>query len=171
MSEEARLKCVDKFNTIIGDVDISQGIENSIFNYTLKQYNLTTELCWTKIFFKETYMHMCIHIYTNINPESYVQNKDFLNKILNGEIDINNIAFMSPQDIHPEHWKDIINKKRKTEKFIHTKNQEQITTEYKCSRCRKNSCKTYRLQIRSSDEPMTTFVTCTNCGHKWKFCE
>lgn len=25
-------------------------------------------------------------------------------------------------------------------------------------------------QTRSADEPMTTFVTCTNCGNKWKFC-
>jgi transcription elongation factor S-II len=26
-----------------------------------------------------------------------------------------------------------------------------------------------QMQTRSADEPMTTFVTCVNCGNKWKF--
>ena len=26
------------------------------------------------------------------------------------------------------------------------------------------------VQTRSADEPMTTFVTCINCGNRWKFC-
>jgi DNA-directed RNA polymerase III subunit RPC11 len=26
----------------------------------------------------------------------------------------------------------------------------------------------YQLQIRSADEPMTTFYKCTSCGHQWR---
>lgn len=26
----------------------------------------------------------------------------------------------------------------------------------------------YQLQIRSADEPMTTFYKCTKCGNKWR---
>ncbi|KAF8475868.1 hypothetical protein BDZ91DRAFT_710480 [Kalaharituber pfeilii] len=26
----------------------------------------------------------------------------------------------------------------------------------------------YMVQIRSADEPMTTFYKCTKCGHKWR---
>lgn len=26
----------------------------------------------------------------------------------------------------------------------------------------------FQLQIRSADEPMTTFYKCTKCGHQWK---
>ena len=32
-----------------------------------------------------------------------------------------------------------------------------------------NNCSHYQLQTRSADEPMTTFVSCQECGHRWKF--
>lgn len=39
-----------------------------------------------------------------------------------------------------------------------------------CSKCKSKKTYSYQLQTRSSDEPMTNFVTCAECGHKWKFC-
>ena len=41
-------------------------------------------------------------------------------------------------------------------------------TEFKCHKCRSTKCTFYALQTRSSDEPMTLFVTCLNCGKNWK---
>jgi transcription elongation factor S-II len=43
------------------------------------------------------------------------------------------------------------------------------TDQFKCGRCGKRRCKYFQLQTRSADEPMTTFVTCVNCGNRWKF--
>ena len=46
---------------------------------------------------------------------------------------------------------------------------EQATTdEYQCGRCRARECTYFELQTRSADEPMTTYVTCLNCGNRWK---
>ena len=45
---------------------------------------------------------------------------------------------------------------------------EAATDIYKCGRCKKRECTFYQLQTRSADEPMTTFVTCLNCGTRWK---
>jgi transcription elongation factor S-II len=39
---------------------------------------------------------------------------------------------------------------------------------FKCSRCGQRKTSYRQIQMRSADEPMTTFVTCV-CGHKWKF--
>lgn len=42
------------------------------------------------------------------------------------------------------------------------------TDQFKCGRCKQRRCKYYQMQTRSADEPMTTFVTCVNCGNRWK---
>jgi len=44
------------------------------------------------------------------------------------------------------------------------------TSLFKCGRCLKSNCSYNQLQTRSADEPMTTFVFCNECGHRWKFC-
>lgn len=43
-------------------------------------------------------------------------------------------------------------------------------TEVQCDQpgCGNNKAYFYQLQIRSADEPMTTFYKCTKCGHQWK---
>jgi transcription elongation factor S-II len=40
----------------------------------------------------------------------------------------------------------------------------------KCGKCGKRNCTYNQVQTRSADEPMTTFVFCNECGHRWKFC-
>lgn len=40
----------------------------------------------------------------------------------------------------------------------------------KCGKCGKRKCSYTQAQTRSADEPMTTFVLCLDCGHRWKFC-
>lgn len=47
---------------------------------------------------------------------------------------------------------------------------EAETDQFRCGRCGQRRTKYYQLQTRSADEPMTTFVTCINCGNRWKFC-
>lgn len=44
------------------------------------------------------------------------------------------------------------------------------TSLLKCGKCLKRNCTYNQVQTRSADEPMTTFVLCNECGHRWKFC-
>ncbi|UJR10653.1 hypothetical protein I4U23_014848 [Adineta vaga] len=37
-----------------------------------------------------------------------------------------------------------------------------------CGRCKQNNCAYTEAQTRSADEPMTLFVFCKSCGHRWK---
>jgi len=43
-----------------------------------------------------------------------------------------------------------------------------VTDMFKCGRCKQNKTSFYQMQTRGGDEPMTTFIRCLNCNHKWK---
>lgn len=43
------------------------------------------------------------------------------------------------------------------------------TTQFKCGKCKQRKTTYFQMQTRSADEPLTTFVTCTVCGNRWKF--
>lgn len=42
------------------------------------------------------------------------------------------------------------------------------TDMFQCGRCKERRCTYTQMQTRSADEPMTTYVTCVNCGNRWK---
>lgn len=46
--------------------------------------------------------------------------------------------------------------------------QPDIDSMYSCSKCKSKKTTYYQVQTRSADEPMTIFITCTKCDHKWK---
>ncbi|KAK0436910.1 hypothetical protein EV421DRAFT_1829996 [Armillaria borealis] len=41
-------------------------------------------------------------------------------------------------------------------------------TQASCGKCNNDKAYFYQLQIRSADEPMTTFYRCTACTHQWR---
>ncbi len=48
--------------------------------------------------------------------------------------------------------------------------QDAAQTAAVCPKCSNNKAYFFQIQIRSADEPMTTFYKCANpdCGHNWK---
>ena len=56
----------------------------------------------------------------------------------------------------------------KDDKVLFEKDEGGATDQFKCNRCKQRKCTYYELQTRSADEPMTIFVTCLNCGKRWK---
>ena len=65
--------------------------------------------------------------------------------------------------------KSLLDAKTTRDRYLYEINKEMATDAYTCGRCFKKECTYYQLQTRSADEPMTTFVTCLNCGKRWKF--
>ena len=104
----------------------------------------------------------------NINPKNSVKNTSLLKKIKDGTIKAEQIPFMSHQQLFPEKWEELIKKKIKIDENMCTTNMSSSTDEFKCYKCKRRKCTYYQMQTRSADEPMTTFVTCLNCGANWK---
>ena len=107
-------------------------------------------------------------IYININPKSTAGKRTLLNKIKKKKIKSKELAFMNHQELNPKMWKELIEAKIKRDKNLTEVDMSAATDEFKCYKCQKRLCTYYQLQTRSADEPMTTFITCLNCGNRWK---
>ena len=96
----------------------------------------------------------------------------YLNKILlfrnENKISHYDVAFLKHTELMPERWEELLSKKKKIDKCKYEKRTEIATDLYRCGKCGKRQCTFYQLQTRSADEPMTNFVTCLNCGKRWK---
>ena len=162
--------CINKFNTLLNDIDLSKKIENSIYNYTINQSKKKgIELDIENKYFLRIYVNKIISLYNNLDKDSYIKNNNFYDKVINGEIDIENIANLTPQEINSEHWKKYLDKQNAVDEFLYSRTVGTRTDEYKCVRCKGRECTYYQMQVRCSDEPMTTFINCLNCGNKWSF--
>lgn len=144
---------------------IETGIYNESINIANKS-NITA--CWKSNIFKNLYKNICIDIYSNLNPQTYINNKRLISRLIEKEFHPKQIASMEYQRMFPEVWKDILDEKNKRDRYLYEINTEMTTDSYTCSRCHKKECTYYQLQTRSADEPMTTFVTCLNCGKRWR---
>ena len=53
---------------------------------------------------------------------------------------------------------------------IENKQEEEVMVEgnLQCPKCKGRKIHRIEKQTRSADEPMTTFVTCIDCGNRWK---
>ncbi|KAJ1962932.1 transcription elongation factor TFIIS [Dispira parvispora] len=92
--------------------------------------------------------------------------------VVSGEIPIGRFCSMTKEEMASEERRD-------KDRLIHEVNMSKArsvgpvaaeTDQFKCGRCKQRKCTYFQMQTRSADEPMTTFVTCTNCQNRWKFC-
>jgi DNA-directed RNA polymerase subunit M/transcription elongation factor TFIIS len=167
--DNIRNKINSEFNVLVEDEKIANEIEVGIYNCII-QLSDTKGIVkkWENPIFKSMYKMKAMQIYANIDPKSYIQNNNLLQKIKNNEIKPYDIAFMDHKTLYPEKWSSLLKDKSKRDAVRYEVRTEIATDIYQCGRCKKSMCTYYQLQTRSSDEPMTTFVTCLNCQKRWK---
>ena len=138
-------------------------LEKGIHNWTLKEAtNKRVVKKWDNPFFVQIYLDHLRSIYNNL------KNDRLINMVNNGEIKSQDIAFMTHQEICPEKWEELIKAKSIRDKNKFEQNLEAMTDTFKCRKCHSKRCSYYALQTRSSDEPMTLFITCLDCGSRMK---
>ena len=158
-----------KFNSFIKNKNKSTNLEKAVFNYTIcqsKQRKIVRK--WDNKYFVQLYINRFRSIYNNINPKLSTCNKKLLNNFKNEKISARDLAFIKHQEMNPKIWKELVDAKIKRDKNLTEVDMSAATDEFKCYKCQKRQCTYYQLQTRSADEPMTTFITCLNCGNRWK---
>ncbi|KAG8199252.1 hypothetical protein JTE90_003679 [Oedothorax gibbosus] len=101
-----------------------------------------------------------------------VKNPGLRANVLKGIIEPSRIAVMTADEMASEEMKKL---RMKFTKEAINDHQMAMTSGtktdlLKCGKCKKSNCTYNQVQTRSADEPMTTFVYCNECGHRWKFC-
>jgi transcription elongation factor S-II len=141
----------------------STNLEKGIFNFALNEAkNRKVVKKWDNPYFVQIYIDRLRSIFTNLN------NPTLLDQVNTGTIKAHSIAFMTHQELRPEKWDELITAKSKRDKNKFETNLEAATDTFTCRKCKSNKCTYMQLQLRSADEPMTTFVTCLSCGNRWR---
>jgi DNA-directed RNA polymerase subunit M/transcription elongation factor TFIIS len=143
---------------------IGRNIETGVFNFTLHESSMRQIIKkWKNPQFCEIYLSRLKTIITNLE-----QNKDLKDTVQNETITAKSFAFISHQEMKPERWRKMMDKKSKRDQSRFSNHLEASTDMFTCKKCKSKRCTYYELQTRSADEPATIFVTCLDCGKNWK---
>jgi DNA-directed RNA polymerase subunit M/transcription elongation factor TFIIS len=143
--------------SLLNDILLAYSIEASIYEFSLI-YAHINNIDEHLIF--GIYNDKYLDIYMNIDSKSRINNTTLLKYIKSGVINPKIIAFLSPNQLHPENWASILNKI----KFNETTENNMCTTDiYTCSKCGERKSKITEQQLRGADEPSTKFITCMVC--------
>ena len=152
-----------KLKVVLVEDNLAINLEKGIYNYSIKEANSKKIVKkWENPHFSQLYLDRLRSIYINI------KNKDLLEQIKSGEITPQTLAFMTHQEMNPQHWHNLIERKMKRDASKFNTNIQASTDMFTCKKCRSKRCTYYELQTRSADEPATIFVTCLDCGKHWK---
>ena len=145
-------------NVII--LNMEKGVFNSAIEFCKeKGYPLK----WSDSSFLKKYSTNARRILANI---SYTTNAPVLReKIKDGVLEAYTIVKLTREELNPDVW-EVLRTKNLNQVIV--KQEVQEDGMFKCNRCKSMKTVYYQMQTRSADEPMTTYVTCTNCNLKWK---
>jgi DNA-directed RNA polymerase subunit M/transcription elongation factor TFIIS len=166
---EIRASAVASITRVLNDAlkaepKSSHNIEIGIYNWTVAfAEEKKFAICWNSRRFTNVYEDKLYTVLTNL-----VTNSSLQRRMVEKEFDSFQLPTMSPQHVHPVVWKDAMDKKITRDEYVMNDKPEAMTEDFKCRKCKNNKCVFKELQLRSADEPMTLFITCLNCGNRWR---
>ena len=152
-----RDKVRTRLSETIPDKLTCANIELGVYNYAIKtavERHIVKR--WSNTSFTELYISKMKSVMFNLSPE-----------LIASLSEPQQIAFMTHQEMRPDKWGAMIDKQTKKHEHMVTNRIQATTSDFTCEKCKQNNCTYYQMQIRSADEPMTTFVTCTDCEIRW----
>jgi len=137
-------------------------LEKGIFNYAIKEADQRKIVKkWDNKYFVLLYQDHLKSVLINLNDK-------WIHAINSGEILPHKFAFMTHQEYDYDRWGKMIDLKSKRDKNKFENTMSASTDTFTCRKCKGKKCSYISMQTRSADEPSTIFVTCLDCGNRWK---
>lgn len=144
--------------------DLSRETEAGIFEASKDM--ATAALTTREEVVESDYFHIAAQVVANLDPEAYVGNRNLIGRVVRGEVSARAVGGMDSQDRFPERW--AASKARLALEQSQTQRPSMTSDQFQCNRCKGRECTYYQMQTRSADEPITTFIQCTQCHNRWR---
>ena len=161
---EFRTKVRDQFTQLVDKSTTAANLEIGIYNFsvtTSKERKVVRK--WDNVYFCEIYMAKLRTVLYNLRDKP-----SLIDKLASKELKAERVAYMTHQDLQPDRWAVMLDQKKKRDENLFAPNLMATTDDFTCYKCKSKKCTYYQLQTRSADESMTTYVTCLDCGNRWK---
>ena len=123
-------------------------------------------LSWDNVHFKMRYKQKLQHLLAE-----FKRCPNLPQRFRDGELKVNKMCSYEPDVLNPDGLYSktkFARKKLELQREEASKQDDNYEGMFKCGKCKSKKTDYYQLQTRSADEPMTTYVTCKACGHRWK---
>jgi DNA-directed RNA polymerase subunit M/transcription elongation factor TFIIS len=163
--EQFRKNVGDKLVATFKDEVIGINTEKAIYNYAIQEAGRKKIIKkWSNPSFSQLYIDHFRTIYLNL------KNDTLFKQVVSCEITPQAFVFMTHQEMKPERWNALLEKKNIIDANKYNSNVEASTDMFICPKpkCRSRRCTYYTLQVRSADEPESVFVTCLDCGKNFR---
>lgn len=178
-----------RFTNVLGGGAMARNCERSVYNWAVQETRkVSDDPSWENRLFRWRYKQKLIGLVTEMGRDVTAVGVDLqvvgddvnvrltirpqlVHRLLTKELEARGLARYPPDVLWPNGpWAQI--KARLAEKDLAMQRakmrENNFSGLFKCGKCKSNKTTYYQMQTRSADEPMTTFVTCTNCGNRWK---
>ncbi|KAG2388399.1 hypothetical protein C9374_000563 [Naegleria lovaniensis] len=138
-------------------IELCVEIENAVFNYFKSNPQIHNH----------TYDDQCRTLGRNLCDS---KNEDFRSNVYHGVIVMDALPTMKVQEMaskEKQKERQILQERKQHQDMV-AKPAEVESSMFRCGKCKQTKCTYFEMQTRSADEPMTAFITCLNCGNKWK---
>ena len=122
------------------------------------------------------YQNLTRSIGSLLDPKSYIysekdkkkkKNIKIKDKFLSGKITSEELITTKYYDFFPKKWKKIKENQEKQYEEYHKEIKIKKGTHY-CKMCKSSSVMVNRIQTRSADEQESIFISCLNCGYRFR---
>lgn len=159
-----RKNIASRFKILVDQEICASNLEKGVFNYAIKKArDASIVRKWDNPEFIQLYLNRLRSVYINLSNTS-----ELVELLKQKKLTPQKMAFMTHQEMRPSQWQTLIEKKKFKDESKYAPQLDANTDNFTCRRCKSKRCSYYQLQTRSADEPMTTFVTCIDCGNRWK---
>jgi transcription elongation factor S-II len=121
------------------------------------EMNIVSE--WTNPAFVSLYQNKLRSLFTNVIAKRIVIDQ-VTREMICGDI----------RTMDQARWDNMAVEKKKKDDGLYEINIESSSSDFTCRKhnCKSSRCSYYQMQTRCADEPITTFVTCLDCGSRYR---